>query len=165
MVEKHFEKIFAELGLELPGTAERMAKMYREEIFAGLVPDNFPKVSLFEAPSPMEITVRDIQFVSYCEHHLLPLFGKATISYIPNQFIMGLSTIHEIVHYFAKRPQLQERLTVQIAETLAKHLQTEELFVEIEAEHSCVRARGVKDTDSQMVTRFHVSKVAQHSRD
>ena len=152
MIEEHFAKILEELGLDLEGTAKRIAKMYREEIFTGLIPDNFPKISLFDAPSNQEITIKNISFVSFCEHHFLPMYGKATISYIPNEQILGLSTIHEIVRYFAKRPQLQERLTEQIAQCLKETLKTEDIFVEIEAEHSCVRARGIEDQESTMVT-------------
>ena len=165
MIEEHLQNVFDELGLTLPGTAKRIAKMYQEEIFTGLVPDNAPKISLFTAPSLQEIQVKGIRFVSFCEHHLLPMFGKADISYIPNGSIMGLSTIHEVVHFFAKRPQLQERLTTQIGQFLQKHLKTDQITVEIEAEHSCVRARNILDSESIMVTRFRASEAAIHNLD
>ncbi len=157
MIEEHIAKILEELGLDLrePGLAEtpaRIAKMYREEIFTGLIPSNFPSISLFDAPSTQEISIKNISFVSFCEHHFLPFFGKATITYMPHKKILGLSTIHQIVHYFAKRPQLQERLTEQIAQNLKKILETEDLRIDIEAEHSCVRARGVYDQASTLVT-------------
>lgn len=160
MIEEHFGKILQELGLDLAETPGRIAKMYREEIFTGLRPENFPKISLFDATSRQKITVKNISFVSFCEHHFLPMFGKALISYIPNKKILGLSTIHEIVHYFSKRPQLQERLTEEIGRSLQKILETEEVFVEIEAEHSCVRARGVFDQNSTLVTCYSGLSIA-----
>ena len=164
-MEEHFTKILEELGLDLQDpslarTPKRLAKMYKEEIFTGLQPDNFPKVSLFETDSPLEIQVKDISFVSFCEHHFLPIFGKATITYTPKGKILGLSSIHEIVHFYAKRPQLQERLTQQIGECFERYLETPDVKVEIEGEHSCVRARGVLDQSSTMKTCYVPSRLS-----
>ncbi|MCP5469426.1 MAG: GTP cyclohydrolase I [Chlamydiales bacterium] len=155
-IEYHFAKIMELLGLDLndPSLAKtpaRVAKMYEEEVFTGLVPDNFPDISLIPWESTQEITVHDISFVSFCEHHFLPMYGKTTVSYVPNGSILGLGTIHQVVHHFANRPQLQERLTDQIARTLANALSTE-VVVNVIAEHSCVRARGVRDKNSLFET-------------
>ena len=154
-IEEHFRAIMELLGLDLTDpslakTPARIAKMYSQEIFTGLNA-SFPKIATIASTSSQQITIRDISFVSFCAHHFLPMFGKATISYTPNGKILGLSTFHQIVHHFAKRPQLQERLTDEIAHALGRILETE-MTVKITAEHGCVRARGVEDQNSYMET-------------
>ncbi|MCH9610228.1 MAG: GTP cyclohydrolase 1 [Chlamydiales bacterium] len=160
-MEERLEEILEELGLELPGTAKRLIDFYKELATA----PPFPKISLFEAPSNRKVTIEGISFVSYCEHHLLPFFGRVTLSYCPREWIMGLSNLHEIVHHFSKRPQLQERLTQEIGNCLVEQLKTDEVWVEIRAQHGCVMARGSLDQGSEIVTLFYPQEAESHSRD
>lgn len=163
LIEKHFREIMLILGLDLDddslkGTPHRVAKMYVKEIFSGLNPANKPVVTMFENKYQYEemLVEKNIQFHSNCEHHFVPIVGKAHCAYISNGNVIGLSKINRIVHYFAKRPQVQERLTVQIAEELKKVLQTEDVAVMIEAEHMCVSTRGVEDQGAVTIsTSFH----------
>jgi GTP cyclohydrolase I len=158
-IAEHFEAILNVLGLDtnhpsLARTPERVAKMYVEELFAGLDPEAFPSPSYFDEgfePGSL-IEVRDITVQSTCEHHFLPFIGTATISYRPKTKILGLSKINRIVDYFARRPQLQERLTQQIADSLSLLLETDDIAVRIEAKHLCVAMRGASDHSSLTVT-------------
>ncbi len=159
LIAKHFKEIMQILGLDLEddslrGTPMRVAKMYVKEVFSGLNPANKPKVRLFENKyNYREMLVeRDITFYSHCEHHFVPIYGKAHVAYMSSGKVIGLSKINRIVQYYAKRPQVQERLTVQIAEELKKALNTEDVGVVIDANHMCVSSRGVGDTNSKTGT-------------
>ncbi|HBH23406.1 MAG TPA: GTP cyclohydrolase I FolE [Cytophagales bacterium] len=159
LIEKHFKEIMQIMGLDLnddslSGTPHRVAKMYVKEIFSGLNPENKPEVRLFDNKySYSEMLVeKDITFYSNCEHHFVPIVGKAHVAYISSGKVIGLSKINRIVQYYAKRPQVQERLTVQIGNALKELLQTDDIAVVIDAEHLCVSSRGVEDTSSRTVT-------------
>jgi len=159
LIEKHFREIMLILGLDLTddslqGTPRRVAKMYVNEIFRGLNPDNKPHAKLFQnrfAYNQM-LVERDITLYSYCEHHFVPIIGKAHVAYIPDKHVVGLSKLNRIVQYYAKRPQVQERLTMQIADELKSVLFTENVAVFIEADHLCVMSRGVNDVSSSTIT-------------
>ncbi len=158
-IEFHFEKIMEALGLDLTddslkGTPRRMAKMYVKEIFSGLNPDNMPKIAMFENRYRYDkmLVEKDISIYSTCEHHFLPIYGKAHIAYISNGKVIGLSKLNRIAQYYAKRPQVQERLTMQIANALKFILETDDVAVYIDAQHMCVQSRGVEDTQSSTVT-------------
>lgn len=158
-IEKHFREIMNILGLDLnddslQGTPHRVAKMYVKEIFSGLNPKNKPDVKLFDNKYKYNemLVEKDITFYSNCEHHFVPIIGKAHIAYVSNGRVIGLSKLNRIVQYFAKRPQVQERLTVQIAEELKRILETEDVAVIIDAVHLCVSSRGVQDVNSSTVT-------------
>ena len=155
----HFGQIMDILGLDrtddsLQGTPRRVAKMYVKEIFSGLNPANFPDIKLFENKYKYQqmLVEKNILFYSNCEHHFVPIIGKAHVAYISSGKVIGLSKINRIVQYFAKRPQVQERLTVQIAEALRKALETDDVAVVIDATHLCVSSRGVKDVNISTVT-------------
>jgi GTP cyclohydrolase I len=155
----HFGKIMDLLGLDrtddsLQGTPKRVAKMYVKEIFNGLNPANFPDIKLFENKYKYQemLVEKNILFYSNCEHHFVPIIGKAHVAYISSGKVIGLSKINRIVQHFAKRPQVQERLTVQIADALKKALETNDVAVVIDATHLCVSSRGVKDVNSSTVT-------------
>ena len=161
-IEKHFTKIVDELGLDLnddsiSGTPYRVAKMYVKEIFSGLSPDNKPKISLFENKYNYNkmLIEKNINLNSTCEHHFLPITGKAHISYISSGKVIGLSKLNRIVNYYSQRPQVQERLTIQIYDELKKALDTDSVMVVIEAKHMCVSARGIKDYSSSTVTEMY----------
>jgi GTP cyclohydrolase IA len=163
LISAHFAEIMRILGLDLEdeslkGTPQRVAKMYVNEIFSGLDPQNKPAVTLFNNDyhySEM-LVEKDIKVQSYCEHHFVPIIGKAHVAYIANGKVIGLSKINRIVDFFARRPQVQERLTVQIADELKKILQTEDVAVVINADHMCVTMRGIKDESSSTYTSsFH----------
>ena len=157
-----FEEIMDVMGLDLTddslkGTPERVAKMYIDEIFSGLNPKNKPKVALFDNKYQYNqmLVEKDITFYSNCEHHFVPIIGKAHISYISAGRVIGLSKLNRIVNYYAQRPQVQERLTNQIAEELKGILGTEDVAVIIDAKHLCVSSRGIKDDTSATVTAFY----------
>ena len=157
-----FEEIMNVLGLDLTddslrGTPERVAKMYIDEIFSGLNPANKPKVALFDNKYQYNqmLVEKDITFYSNCEHHFVPIIGKAHIAYISSGKVIGLSKLNRIVQYYAKRPQVQERLTNQIAEELKGILGTDDVAVIIDAKHLCVSSRGIKDDTSATVTAFY----------
>ena len=161
----HFREIMDTLGLDLEddslkGTPERVAKMYVEEIFSGLDPMNKPKIALFENKYQYgEMLVeKNITLFSNCEHHFVPIIGKAHIAYISKGKVIGLSKLNRIAQYFAKRPQVQERLTIQIGKELEKVLGTKDVAVIIDAEHLCVSSRGVKDVNSATVTSYYGGK-------
>jgi len=165
LIEKRFEEIMNILGLDLSddslkGTPKRVAKMYVQEIFKGLNPKNAPKIALFENKYQYDqmLIERDITLYSNCEHHFVPIVGKAHVAYISNGKVIGLSKINRIVEYFSKRPQVQERLTVQIANYLRDVLQTEDVAVVIDAKHLCVSSRGVEDTTSSTITATYLGK-------
>ncbi|MDC1539604.1 GTP cyclohydrolase I FolE [Flavobacteriaceae bacterium] len=157
-----FEEIMDVMGLDLTddslkGTPERVAKMYIDEIFSGLNPENKPKIALFDNKYQYNqmLVEKDITFYSNCEHHFVPIIGKAHISYISSGKVIGLSKLNRIVQYYAKRPQVQERLTNQIAEELKGILGTDDVAVIIDAKHLCVSSRGIKDDTSATVTAFY----------
>lgn len=157
----HFSKIMEALGLDITNTSLhqtplRVAKMYVNELFLGLDPNNFPRVTTFphieDGRANEIITIEKIRVHSVCEHHFLPFIGYATIQYIPMGKLIGLSKIHRIVNYFSRRPQLQEKLTNQIAHSLSEHIVTDHVRVEIYAKHYCVVMRGPNDLNSYTKT-------------
>lgn len=157
-----FEEIMDVLGLDLTddslkGTPKRVAKMYVDEIFSGLNPQNRPKIALFDNKYQYNqmLVEKNITFYSNCEHHFVPIIGKAHVAYISSGKVIGLSKLNRIVQYYAKRPQVQERLTNQIAEDLKATLNTEDVAVIIDAKHLCVSSRGIKDESSATVTTFY----------
>jgi len=161
----HFKEIMKTMGLDmtddsLKGTPLRVAKMYIKEVFSGLNPENKPEVRLFKnnyAYNEM-LVEKDITFHSTCEHHFVPIYGKAHVAYIPKGKVVGLSKLNRIVQYYAKRPQVQERLNVQIAEELKKVLGTPDVAVVLDANHMCVASRGVKDIQSSTITAQYLGK-------
>ena len=165
LIEEKFFEIMNILGLDmeddsLKGTPHRVAKMYVQEIFSGLNPANKPKVALFNNKYKYKemLVEKDITFYSNCEHHFVPIIGKAHVAYISNGSVIGLSKINRIVNYYAKRPQVQERLTIQIANALKEALQTEDVAVVIDAHHLCVSSRGIQDVNSSTVTSSYSGK-------
>ncbi len=158
-IAESFQDIMETLGLDmeddsLRGTPERVAKMFVREIFWGLDPRKKPRVSLFENKFGYRqmLVEKNIEVRSYCEHHFLPIYGRAHVAYIANGKVIGLSKLNRIVDYFARRPQVQERLTMQIADELKRVLQTRDVAVYLEAKHMCVEARGVEHRDGSTVT-------------
>lgn len=160
-IAEHFREIMITLGLDvedesLSQTPNRIAKMYVKEIFSGLNPKNFPDISLVkdhELPlHRSSIVFVSVSFISFCEHHFVPMKGTAYVAYRPNGKLIGLSKIPRIVRYFARRPQLQERMTAQIADCLSLILETEDVAVSMTASHFCVLARGVHDQNSHTIT-------------
>jgi len=165
LIQKHFKEIMHILGLDLTddslkGTPNRVAKMYVKEIFSGLNPVNKPSVRLFENKYKYNemLIEKDITLYSYCEHHFVPIIGKAHVAYISNGKVIGLSKINRLVEYYSKRPQVQERLTIQIAEALKEVLKTEDVAIVIDSAHLCVSSRGVKDTASTTITAHYSGK-------
>ena len=157
-----FAQIMDVMGLDLTddslkGTPNRVAKMYIEEIFSGLNPANKPKVALFENKYQYHqmLVEKNITFYSNCEHHFVPIIGKAHIAYVSSGKVIGLSKLNRIVQYYAHRPQVQERLTNQIAAELKSILETEDIAVIIDAKHLCVSSRGIKDDTSATVTSYY----------
>jgi GTP cyclohydrolase I len=164
-IEHHFAQIMQTLGLNLYddslcGTPGRVAKMFVKEIFSGLNPANKPEISLFENKYGYKrmLIEKDITLYSNCEHHFVPIIGKVHVAYIPDQQVIGLSKINRLVQYYAKRPQVQERLTIQISEALKEALQHNDVAVVIEADHLCVASRGIKDTNSTTLTAHYSGK-------
>ena len=158
-IKEHFTAIMETLGLDLTDdslsqTTKRVAKMYVKEIFSGLNPANKPSVTLFENKYGYNqmLVEKNISLYSMCEHHFVPIIGKAHVAYIANGKVIGLSKIHRIVKYYAKRPQVQERLTKQITEALKATLGIEDVAVAIDARHMCVECRGVEDVTSSTIT-------------
>lgn len=161
-IAHYFAKIMDILGLDLSddslkGTPMRVAKMYVEEIFSGLNPENKPKATLFDNKYRYNqmLVEKNITFYSNCEHHFVPIFGKAHVAYISSGKVIGLSKLNRIVQYYAKRPQVQERLTNQIAAELQGILQTKDVAVILDARHMCVCSRGIQDDTSATVTSFY----------
>lgn len=164
-IEAHFKEIMQILGLDLTddslsGTPRRVAKMYVKEVFSGLNPKNRPHARLFENKYKYDqmLVEKDITFYSHCEHHFVPIYGKAHVAYFSSGKVIGLSKINRIVQYFSKRPQVQERLTVQIGKEIARVLHTEDVAVVIDANHMCVASRGVGDTNSKTGTAYFSGK-------
>ena len=172
LIEKHFTEIMHILGLDLTddslrGTPQRVAKMYVKEIFSGLNPANKPKIALFENKYGYKemLVEKDITFFSNCEHHFVPIMGKAHVAYYSNGKVIGLSKLNRIVQFYAKRPQVQERLTMQIAAEIKSVLQTEDVAVLIDAHHLCVSSRGVQDVNSNTITSsYHGKFMDQNTR-
>lgn len=165
LIENKFHDIMEILGLDLSDeslkdTPKRVAKMYVKEIFSGLKPENKPSATLFENKFKFNdmLVERDITIYSYCEHHFVPIIGKAHIAYFPKNHVIGLSKLNRIAQYYAKRPQVQERLTIQIANDLKETLQTDDVAVVIDADHLCVASRGVNDVNSSTVTSSYSGK-------
>jgi GTP cyclohydrolase I len=173
IIADKFKDIMLTLGLDLTDdslkdTPKRVAKMYVKEIFSGLNPANKPKISQFENKYQYKemLVEKNITLHSYCEHHFVPILGVAHVAYISNGKVIGLSKLNRIVRYFAKRPQVQERLTVQIAEEIKKILDTEDVAVIIDAEHLCVKTRGIEDMSSSTVTSsYHGKFLEEKTRD
>ncbi|HEY9005640.1 GTP cyclohydrolase I FolE [Ohtaekwangia sp.] len=164
-IEKHFREIMTILGLDLTddslnGTPRRVAKMYVKEVFSGLNPKNRPHSRLFDNKYNYDqmLVEKDITFYSHCEHHFVPIYGKAHVAYFSSGKVIGLSKINRIVQYFSKRPQVQERLTVQIGKEMQRVLQTADVGVVIDANHMCVASRGVGDTNSKTGTAYFSGK-------
>lgn len=170
LIEDRFREIMDVLGLDLTddslrGTPHRVAKMYVQEIFYGLNPANKPRVSVFDNKFKYAemLVEKNINLNSTCEHHFLPIVGKAHVAYISNGEVIGLSKINRIVDYFARRPQVQERLTVQIANELKQVLNTEDIAVIIDAKHMCVSCRGIQDESSSTLTAEYSGKFKEKS--
>ncbi len=158
-ISEHFRSIMEILGLDLSNDSlrkspHRVAKMYVNEIFSGLKTENFPRISVIENEMQYDqmIVVKDVNVISFCEHHFVTIQGKANIAYIPNKRVIGLSKINRIAKYFSQRPQVQERLTKQIADCLSYVLDTPHVAVMIDAKHYCVISRGVEDVNSTTLT-------------
>ncbi|MFO7848088.1 MAG: GTP cyclohydrolase I FolE [Balneolaceae bacterium] len=158
-IEVHFAEIMHALGLDLTdeslsGTPYRVAKMYVKEIFHGLNPKNRPNAKKFGNKYEYGdlVVVKNINVTSFCEHHFLPFLGKAHVAYKSSGSVIGLSKINRMVDYYSRRPQVQERLTLQIADELQKSLETEDVAVFIESKHLCVSTRGIEDRESSTVT-------------
>jgi GTP cyclohydrolase I len=158
-IEKHFHAIMEEMGLDmtddsLKGTPHRVAKMFIQEIFSGLNPANKPKISVFENSYNYDkmLVEANISFNSTCEHHFLPIIGKAHIGYVSSGKVIGLSKLNRIVDYYSRRPQVQERLIMQIFNDLKSVLETDDVIVVMEAKHLCVSSRGIKDESSYTST-------------
>ena len=159
VIASHFSSIMHTLGLDLTddslkGTPRRVAKMFLKEIFAGLNPANKPEVSLFDNKYQYNqmLVEKNITLYSNCEHHFVPIIGKAHIAYISSGKVIGLSKLNRIVRYYSQRPQVQERLTIQIANELKAALNTDDVAVVIDAVHLCVASRGIKDVTSSTIT-------------
>lgn len=160
-IEKHFRAIMEVLGLDLEDeslarTPFRVAKMYVREIFSGLNQESFPQISFipdeYKHEQQCSMVFLKVNFNSFCEHHFVPMNGTAYVAYLPNKKLIGLSKIPRIVRFFASRPQVQERLTMQIADSLAILLETESVAVSLTAQHFCILARGIEDTESHTTT-------------
>lgn len=158
-IQKHFAEIMKTLGLDLEdeslsGTPYRVAKMYVKEIFYGLDPAKKPEAKKFGNKYNYDdmVVEKNINVTSFCEHHFLPFLGKAHVAYISSGKVIGLSKINRIVDYYSRRPQVQERLTLQIADELSNALETEDIAVFIESRHLCVSTRGIQDRESSTVT-------------
>ncbi|HRI79867.1 MAG TPA: GTP cyclohydrolase I FolE [Cyclobacteriaceae bacterium] len=164
-IKDHITGIMTVLGLDLTddslsGTPHRVAKMYVKEVFSGLNPKNRPVTKLFENKYNYDqmLVEKEITFYSHCEHHLVPIYGRAHVAYFSSGKVIGLSKINRIVQYYAKRPQVQERLTVQIGKEIENILKTESVGVVIDANHMCVAMRGVGDTNSKTGTAYFSGK-------
>ena len=165
LIEPHFKAIMEILGMDLRddslrGTPLRVAKMYVKELFQGLNPANMPSMTLFENKFQYNemLVEKNINFYTNCEHHFVPFFGNAHVAYISSGKVIGLSKLNRLVEYFSKRPQVQERLTMQIGKALQTVLQTQDVAVMMDAKHLCVSSRGVKDDSSTTITTFFGGK-------
>lgn len=165
IISHHFREIMNTLGLDLNddslnGTPGRVAKMYVKEIFCGLDPKNKPCIALFDNKFKYNqmLIEKNITLFSNCEHHFVPIIGKAHVAYISSGKVIGLSKLNRLVHYYSQRPQVQERLTMQIANELKSVLETDDVAVIIDAVHLCVSSRGVKDVNSSTITSEYCGK-------
>ena len=166
LISDRFRDIMEILGLDLQDeslarTPYRVARMYVQEVFSGLDINNFPEISFFENKyhrKRSNIVFVKVSFTSFCEHHFVPMIGEAYIAYLPNKKLIGLSKIPRIVRFFARRPQVQERLTAQIADSLAILLESQDVAVSLTAQHFCVAARGIEDTNSFASTNVLLGK-------
>jgi GTP cyclohydrolase I len=170
LIEPHFRAIMETLGMDLNddslrGTPLRVAKMYVKELFQGLNPANMPNMTLFENKFQYNemLVEKNINFYTNCEHHFVPFFGKAHVAYISSGKVIGLSKLNRLVEYFSKRPQVQERLTMQIGKALQTVLQTQDVAVMMDAKHLCVSSRGVKDDSSNTITNFFGGKFQEEN--
>lgn len=168
-IQFYFKRIMQVLGLDLSDsslqdTPRRVAKMYVKEIFNGLNEDSFPSITVFENDYGYDqmLIEKDITLYSYCAHHFVPIIGRAHVAYYPSDYVVGLSKINRLVQHFSRKPQVQEKLTVEIANALKETLQTEDVAVFIEADHLCVASRGIKDTNSSTQTTFYGGKFKQN---
>jgi GTP cyclohydrolase I len=159
LITEKFKDIIEILGFDLnhdsiKDTPNRVAKMYVNEIFKGLNPKNKPKITVFENEYEYHTPLIElnIPFTSFCEHHFVPIQGKANIGYIPKNYVIGLSKIHRLVDFYARRPQVQERLTMQILQEMSSILNTEDIGVVLKANHSCISCRGVQNLGSTTLT-------------
>ena len=169
-IEPHFKAIMEIIGMDLRddslrGTPLRVAKMYVKELFQGLNPANMPSMTLFENKFQYNemLVEKNINFYTNCEHHFVPFFGKAHVAYISSGKVIGLSKLNRLVEYFSKRPQVQERLTMQIGKALQTVLQTQDVAVFMDAKHLCVASRGVKDDSSNTITSFYGGKFQEEN--
>lgn len=170
-IEDLTKQMLEVLGLDLTDdsleeTPMRVAKMYVDEIFSGLRYDTFPKCTTVEnkfCNGDEFVLEKDITLYSDCEHHLRPIIGKAHIAYIPGKKVLGLSKLNRITQYFAQRPQVQERLTQQIAEAIAYITDSNDVMVIVEAAHTCVSQRGIKDTNSSTSTACCLGQFSEHN--
>jgi GTP cyclohydrolase I len=169
-IEPHFRAIMEVLGMDLNddslrGTPLRVAKMYVKELFQGLNPANMPSMTLFENKFQYNemLVEKNINFYTNCEHHFVPFFGKAHVAYMSSGKVIGLSKLNRLVEYFSKRPQVQERLTMQIGKALQTVLQTQDVAVMMDAKHLCVSSRGVKDDSSNTITGFYGGKFQEEN--
>jgi GTP cyclohydrolase I len=170
LIEPHFRAIMETIGMDLSddslrGTPLRVAKMYVKELFQGLNPANMPSMTLFENKFQYNemLVEKNINFYTNCEHHFVPFFGKAHVAYISSGKVIGLSKLNRLVEYFSKRPQVQERLTMQIGKALQTVLQTQDVAVFMDAKHLCVASRGVKDDSSNTITSFYGGKFQEEN--
>ena len=165
VIAEHVKGILHTLGLDLNDesirdTPLRVAKMYVNETFRGLDPENKPKVTLFKNNYQYSqmLVEKNITFYSTCEHHLVPIFGKVHVAYFSSGNVIGLSKLNRLVDYYARRPQVQERLTIQIAEALKEALATEDVAVVVDSAHLCVSSRGIRDVNSTTITAEYCGK-------
>lgn len=170
LISEKFKDIIELLGLDLTDdsikdTPRRVAKMYVKEIFSGLNPKNKPLITVFKNKYGYHTPLIElnIPFTSFCEHHFVPIQGKANIAYIPGDYVIGLSKIHRITDYYARRPQVQERLTMQILQELSTSLQTKDVGVVLRATHKCISCRGVEDLGSSTVTSAFAGRVLENN--
>ena len=159
IIQKNVKEILYTLGMDitddsLKGTPKRVAKAYVNELFGGLNPENMPVGSTFNNKYKYSemLVEKNITVFSTCEHHLLPIYGKAHVAYFSNSNVIGLSKMNRIVDYFSRRPQVQERLTIQVVKALQEILKTDDVACVIDAKHMCVNSRGIKDKDCSTVT-------------
>ena len=164
-IAPHFKAIMEVLGMDLRddslrGTPLRVAKMYVKELFQGLNPANMPSMTLFDNKFQYNemLVEKNINFYTNCEHHFVPFFGKAHVAYLSSGKVIGLSKLNRLVEYFSKRPQVQERLTMQIGKALQTVLQTQDVAIMMDAKHLCVSSRGVKDDSSNTITTYYGGK-------
>jgi GTP cyclohydrolase I len=169
-IEPHFRAIMEILGMDLRddslrGTPLRVAKMYVKELFQGLNPANMPSMTLFDNKFQYNemLVEKNINFYTNCEHHFVPFFGKAHLAYMSSGKVIGLSKLNRLVEYFSKRPQVQERLTMQVGKALQTVLQTQDVAIMMDAKHLCVSSRGVKDDSSNTITTFFGGKFQEEA--